>query len=137
MEVAYAFLARGGEFAPDNTFSAFGGDITAIQAKSFPARVQQIVLIAKMLFTKEDRGHHHDITTELVGVDNANLVPGMKNEIDVPVPQDPESKVALNIAVQMNAIDFPHPGIYKVRLLLDGKEVISLKFELVELNIQG
>lgn len=135
MKVAYAFLARGGEFGPDGTFSVFGGDFTAIQAKSFPVPVPHVTLIAKLLFAKDDWGHHYEFKTELVGEDNVNLVPDIKNEIDVPAAQAPEKNMALSIAVQMNGIQLPHPGIYNVRLLLDGQEVSSSKFELLELTI--
>ncbi|HEV3260208.1 MAG TPA: hypothetical protein VG013_25350 [Gemmataceae bacterium] len=134
MEVAYAFLARGGEFAPDGTLSVFGGDFTTIHGWVFPLHVPSLTVIAKLLFQREDCGRQYEVKVELVGEDNANLAPEIRQELDVPVPADPEKKIRLNLAVMLTGLQFPRAGKYRARLLLSGEEVRSMKFELVQLT---
>jgi hypothetical protein len=137
MEVSYAFLARSGEFAPDGTFSVFGGDFSTIQGKTFPLLMPSMSLIAKLVFAKEESGQHHAINVDVVGEDNVNLAPPAKQEFDIPAPQDPEKKMAVSLGVVLNGLQFPRPGNYRVRLLWDGQELRTIKLELVELTESG
>jgi hypothetical protein len=136
MEVSYAFLARGGEFAPDGSLSVFGGDISTIHANVFPAQIPTITLLAKLVFAKEEWGRRYQFKIEVVGPDNVNLAPEIKQDFEVAVPQDPEKKFAMNLAVMINGIQFPQPGNYRVRMLLDGQEIRSLGLELICLTNQ-
>jgi hypothetical protein len=134
MEVAYSFLARAGEFTRDGTFSAIGADFSVVHSKVFPMPLTAMTLIAKLVFAEDEWGKHHDLRIELVGEDNVNLAPELKTDIDVPVPHDPEKKMAMRVAVGLLNIQFPHPGKYRVRLLLDGEETRSIKLEAVQLQ---
>jgi hypothetical protein len=137
MEVAYAFLARGGEFASDGTLSVFGGDISTVHGMTFPLQLASVTLLGKLMFEKEEGGRRYDFKVEVVGEDNCNIVPEIKQSLEVPVPGDPEKKMNLALAVLITGVQFPRPGNYRFRLLLDGQEIRSIKFEVIELTGQA
>jgi hypothetical protein len=103
--------------------------------KRFPIRHQRMSLALKLRADLED---HHDIrslTIEMTDEDGNRLF-----HISGPF-QFPQTGKGIpgeyNAIVELNGLEFPHPGFYEFLVYVDGKKVGQTPIELVERNQQS
>src|ERR1700694_4300502 len=75
MKLAYAFLAKAGEFGGEAGLSVLGGDIENIGSPSMPATVPYLVLLGKLIASPDEVGREHKLTVSLKDRDGADLLP--------------------------------------------------------------
>jgi hypothetical protein len=129
MDIRYAFLARSAEATPRG-FSVLGGDFDTITVKGLPAPIGPFALVAKLDFPREEFGHHNTsveiVSPEVTDVKSTNAV---SLDVGTDAPEN-AAAIAASIIVHI-AGQASGAGHYRVVLMVDEKEVLSLPLKIV------
>jgi hypothetical protein len=127
MHVAYAFLARAGEFTPDGTLNVLGGDIDTIYGRAFPVMQPHIAFILKIVLDAADLGRTYEVRVSLVGPQGERPLPGdVRLSVHAPVPPLPDRPAVIAFALHATYLVFQRPGIYTWHAVLDNEEIAFL-----------
>jgi hypothetical protein len=112
MRVAYAFLARAGEFTSDGTLNVLGGDIDTIYGQAFPLMQPHLAFIVKITLDATDLRQTYELHVSLVGPQGERLLPDdLRLPISVPaVPPRPDRPAAIAFVLHLTTVVFPRPG---------------------------
>ena len=91
----------------------------------FPATKIGLVLVGRLFFEPHEIGKAHTIRGEIIGPDNAPLQPDLWLSVTPKQhPLDPRRGNWTTIALNYQAVSFPTPGQYQVRLT-SGRDAIG------------
>jgi hypothetical protein len=129
MDIRYAFLARSAE-ATHQGFSVLGGDFDTITVKEFPAPVGPFALVAKLDFPREEFGHHKT-SVEIVSPEETDIKSTNPVPLEVGIEAS-EKATAVTVGLIVNiAGEAAAAGSYRVVMLVDEQEVLSLPLKIV------
>lgn len=109
------------------------GAFDTITSRSFPAVHPQCSVAVRLLLREEDRGTHH-IRVLFVDPDGASLIPEEQSpQISFPLEALPPESffVSLNFIFHIQGLPLPQPGVYEVRITVDGRPLSTLPIQFV------
>lgn len=129
MEIRYLILARYAEFTPDGMVNIIGGDHNRIVADDYPY-VHDIILAAvRIVFDRTDSEIEHSFRAIIVDeVPNDIVAEGPSWTIPPLVMPAEVNLLGTGMILPFEHVIFPSPGIYIVRLLVDGLMLAEARF---------
>jgi hypothetical protein len=132
IKIEYAFLARSAEVLADGTFTVIGGGIDRFICTNFPPGIPTLVLVVRLSVARDEWNKQHDLLVEIFGPDG-ELMPGQRHTLTFNLPPAASAPQLPGLVGMLTLVgmQFPRPGIYRIRLSVGSKELdsISLYFE--------
>jgi hypothetical protein len=110
------------------------GAFDTIWARSFPAVHPQCTVALRLLLREEDKGEHR-IQVLFVNPDGHSLIPVEKSpNVTFNLPALPPESFFLsqNFVFHFQGLPFPQPGVYDVRVLIDGRPISTLPLQVMQ-----
>jgi hypothetical protein len=123
MELDYAFLAEKASRLDDGKLVVFGGDIDGIATARLPAPFQP-TLVAKMTLEEGESRNGHVFSLECTSP-SGNRVVIVKDQSLDPPPSVEGMRSSCGLIATIG-IGLKSRGIYRLHLIVDGKELKSL-----------
>ncbi len=122
MELAYAFLAKYADTAPDGTFTLIGGGLEGVKASSLPTGIPAMALIIHLLANPDECGHEHQLDMAFFSPTGAPILNPGGHLTFTPTedPDTPGHRVGVSCIFGMIGMTFTEFGDYEFRLSLDG-----------------
>lgn len=124
MRLSALILCEAANILADGRFNILGGGITQIRASQFPV-VGRLTVVARIEVLPTEVGNHR-IGLRFANADHHDVVPPVEATANVD-----SGMRFLNIMLAMENIPFTTPGIYTVRILLDGTDADGAPIEAV------
>jgi hypothetical protein len=119
-EIDFAFLADAAEALPGQKFHVLGGGVSRITGRGFPLRHPHLAVVVGLLVTAAEVHREHEIQMLLMGPEGGELARATGTMV---AHRSPDGRDALvTFAIDLWNLEFPRPGEYSVRLLVDGSE---------------
>jgi hypothetical protein len=99
-----------------------GAGIAEINATAFPWTQPQLAVYALLEREEEAYGSDHSLSLRLVGPGEQALTELGAN-VRIDRSEDPELSERVNLAVTLNGIVFPEPGVYAFVVTFDNDEI--------------
>jgi hypothetical protein len=131
-EIDYAFLADAAQTAPGQKFHVIGGGVNRIGGASFPLRHPHIALVVGLRVTAPETERQHEIRFVLLDPDG-HEVAGATGNLVAHGQQDARD-ATLTFSIDLWNLQFPAPGDYSFRLLVNGSELKRLPLVLATMN---
>ena len=110
------------------------GAFDTIWARSFPAVHPQCTVALRLLLREEDKGEHR-IQVLFVNPDGHSLIPVEKSPnvtFDLPALPPESFFLSQNFVFHFQNLPFPQPGVYDVRVLIDGRPISTLPLQVMQ-----
>jgi len=110
------------------------GAFDTIWARSFPAVHPQCTVALRLLLREEDKGEHR-IQVLFVNPDGHSLIPVEQSpNVTFNLPALPPESFFLsqNFVFHFQNLPFPQPGVYDVRVLIDGRPISTLPLQVMQ-----
>src|SRR5260370_41163218 len=122
MELAYVFLAKYADTAPDGTFALIAGGFETAVGATLPITVPAITVVARVLVPPEECGREYNVQVELFtpGEAQPRLTANLHLEPRLDANR-PDRPVGINCLVGFFALTFAQPGDCEFRLSVDGR----------------
>lgn len=109
------------------------GIFTRISTKAFPYRHPRMVVVVRLApddLTETTAQRNFDLV--LSDADGTELLQASHL---VQIPRDPQgNRVDANVLLELNLLEFPHPGLYEFAVYIDGEKLDDTSIELVQRN---
>lgn len=126
MKLAFAMLADSASVSTDGKLSIQGGDIDVIRSLSFPSLHPTLTLVARLVAEPSDRGKELALTIAGTMPQGETWFEATSPPIQWRKPDKLGRPAKYNFVVNLPMLVFPREGMYVIRLLLGGEELISL-----------
>jgi hypothetical protein len=131
-EIDYAFLADAAQTAPGQKFHVIGGGVNRIGGREFPLRHPHLALVVGLRVTSPETERQHEIRFVLLDPDGREVAGATGNL--VAHGQADARDATLTFSIDLWNLQFPAPGDYSFRLLVNGSELKRLPLVLVTMN---
>jgi hypothetical protein len=119
-DIEYAFLADSAETNPGHKFHVLGGGITRIGGPSFPLVHPHLALVVGLLVTAPETRRQHELGIVLLDSDGGEVTSATGSL--VARGNDDGRDNIVTFSVDLYGIQFPSPGDYSFRILVNGSE---------------
>jgi hypothetical protein len=119
-DIEYAFLADAAEARPGQKFAVIGGGVSRLGGPQFPLRHPHLALVCGLLVTSPELGTEHELQFVLLTPDGERLS-NATAKIMAGGSSDGRDTI-LTFSLDMWNLNFPAPGDYSIRILVDGSE---------------
>ncbi len=126
MDLDYAIVADGVSSRPDGKVDIYGAGFDTILAPSAPAAHPRLVVAVRLLLSRHEMEHSHEVVVALQAADGAELARATGQL--APVPPELRDSVragrqgAVQLALNFENLVFPAFGFYQLVILWDGSE---------------
>jgi len=124
VRLAALIICESANVLGDGRFNLLGGGIMQVRAPQFPA-VGRLTVVARVEVSPTEVGTHR-IGLRFINADGRDVVPPIEGAANA----DAGIRF-LNIVLTMENIPYAAPGIYSLRILLDGEDVDGAPIEAV------
>lgn len=108
------------------------GAFTVIFAKQFPVKHRRMVIVAKIAAELGDTADQHEVKVTLEDDDNVEvaqlITPFSIPHVKTGVRPD------FDLLWEINQLEFPHDGHYRITVAIDGKDVGDTSIQLMQIN---
>src|SRR4029453_19303410 len=119
-DIAFAFLADAAETVPGQKFHVLGGGIARIGGRRFPLGHPHLALIIGLQVTAPETDREHEIRFVLLDPDGGEVA-GATGSLVARSQRDARDAV-LPFSIDLWNLQFPAPGDYSFRILVNGSE---------------
>jgi len=130
MEVKSILLCGAATPHPDGTFSLLRGGIDVWGVPSFPAPVQ-FGLIVIFELSSTEVGGTHCVELDVIDEDGKKIVPQAKIPFTIPARAN-TTRYKFNLVIGNSVIQIPKTGTYSVHVGVDGRDLSSTEFQIVQ-----
>jgi hypothetical protein len=135
MEVKSILLCESAVSHADNTFSVLRGGLDTWVVQDFPAQVIiSFVFTLKLLSTEVDKEHRAEL--DLIDMDGNRIVPQWSIPFSILLQQDVIT-YKWNLVVGNAVVGIPKAGRYSLQIGVDGHNLSSTGFQVVQPPRQG
>ena len=128
-EIEFAFLADAVDAPPGQKFNVLGGGITQIAGAAFPLVHPHLALVTGLTLTAPEAGREHELRIALLDPDGNEQASTSVTIVAQPQPGGRDA--LLTLGVDLWHVEFRMPGVYSMRLLVNGSERKRLALVLV------
>ncbi len=129
MQVDFAFLCDAATESGGKVH-ALGIGFERISVRALPATHPRAVAVVRFAFTRADAGEHR-FRVRVSDADGRDIAPAVEGQVNLAVGDDASGGKA-NMIVDLVQLDLRTSGPHEVNVSLDGQEVVSLPFEVVQ-----
>ena len=109
------------------------GIFDVIHLKEFPATHEQMFIVARFVADSKEFNKEHNFVFQLIDErDGAELI-SINGQAKLGKPEGLEY-LGFNSTVALRNIEFKHPGVYQVTIIIDGKTGMSVPLTLVQIQ---
>jgi len=119
-DIEYAFLADAADTSPGHKFYILGGGITRIGGPSFPLVHPHLSLVVGLLVTAPETKREHELGIVLLDPDGGEVT-SARGSMMARGHDDGRDNI-VTFSVDLYGIQFPTPGDYSFRILVNGSE---------------
>jgi hypothetical protein len=129
MELDFALLADGVAQRPDRKLDIYGAGFDAILAPDVPARHALLALAVRVLLSRHEAEHNHELDVILQTADGAELarahgeLPPIDEAMRAEIPAG--RRLGVGLILTFDNLVFPEYGAYQIVLQWDGNEIRS------------
>jgi hypothetical protein len=105
------------------------GAFDTIIAAALPAIHPQCTVALRIVFRKEDEGHHQ-LRVSFLDEDGAAVVPPLDTSMEVTLPAN-FFFTARNVILNMQQLQFEREGFYEINLAINGRAAISIPLQVI------
>ena len=132
-DIEFAFLADAADARPGQKFGVLGGGIDRIGGPTFPLTHPHLSLVIGLTVTAPELHREHEIRFLLLDTQAKEMTAGSANIL---AHGDNEGRDSiLTFAVDLWNLQFPVPGDYSFRLMIDGSERKRLPLVVSQLGV--
>ena len=128
MNIDFAFICDYAEAA--GKISALGIGFDTIYAHQLPARHLHFSLVLQMRTSPVEAGQKH-IQVNVIDEDGKDVIPPVQGQINVPRAEGSAYNVG-RFVLEFGNLEFKHYGSYLVPIAIEGVEVASIPFRVME-----
>lgn len=128
METEYAFLCDYAQ-ASGGKLSALGIGLNRVQAPAVPHILPNLAFVARLKGTSVEAGNKN-IELRIIDADGGDVAPPMQTQMPFVVAQSATEGMA-DITVDINNLQFHKYGAHSIHLLVDGRDMAHIPFEVV------
>ena len=132
-DIEFAFLADAADARPGSKFGILGGGVDRIGGQTFPLIHPHIALVIGLTVTAAELRREHEIRFTLLDQQGKEMTSGTANI--VAHGENEGRDTVLTFAVDLWNLNFPVPGDYSFRLLIDGSERKRLPLAISQLGV--
>jgi len=129
MDVEFAFICDYAEVA--GKINALGVGFDRVNAPKLPARHPHFHVVAQLRFSLTEVGSK-DMTVNLIDADGENVVPTIQGSLEVAKPQAGSLYAKGRVNIGFGNVEFKKYGEHSVRVTIQGREVISIPFDVAQ-----
>jgi len=119
-DIEYAFLADAAETQPGQKFHVLGGGVSRIGGRAFPLRHPHLAMVLGLLVTAPEVDREHEVRFVLLDPDGCEVA-GATGNLQARGHTDGRDTV-LTFSIDLWNLQFPAPGDYSFRILVNGSE---------------
>jgi hypothetical protein len=119
-DIEYAFLADAADARPGQKFSVLGGGVTRLGGTQFPLTHPHLALVCGLTVTTTELGIEHNLQFVMLTPRGQQLTNATAT-VMANGPGDGRDTV-LTFSLDMWNLNFPEPGDYSIRIMVDGSE---------------
>ncbi|MEX1022567.1 MAG: hypothetical protein WD800_06480 [Dehalococcoidia bacterium] len=128
MQIDFAFLCDAASESSGKVH-AIGIGFERISVRSLPVVHPRAVAVVRFGFTRADEGEH-PFTLSVLDADGRDVVPKVNGQVNLTVGEESSGGKA-NMIVDLVQLDLQSYGPHEVTVTFDGREFVSLPFEVV------
>jgi hypothetical protein len=129
MDLDFAVLADGVTGRPDGKLDIYGAGFDTIFAGAVPAMHPRLVLAVRVLISRHEAEHQHQLDVVLQAADGAELARGQANvgplSDEMCAAIQPGRQFGLGMLLNFESVIFPDYGSYQLAIHWDGNEARS------------
>lgn len=138
MRMVYGLTATAAEFTPDGRVWVLGGDFDTFGVPQFPATIQFMTLVVKILAQPAECGRERTLRVELWDPDGTAIQQPIIQTFRVERNAQYSTRpVGAGFVLNMQGITFPREGDYAFHVLVDDNLVGTLPVYLIPQKQQG
>jgi len=129
VDVDFAFICDYAETT--QKVNALGIGFDKIYTAKLPVRHAHFHVVAQVRFSLTEVGLK-EMEVRLIDADGGNVVPPIQGRLEVPTPMPKSLDATGRLNVGFGNVQFKEYGRYSVRVTIQGREMVSIPFMVIE-----
>jgi hypothetical protein len=109
------------------------GIFTQMLSRQYPFKHHRFVIIAKIVADLGDSSEPHNLVMTMADADAKTVIARLETKITIPFDQQGR-RPDFNLILELNTLEFPHPGDYQVLISVDDIELGATSIELIKVD---